>query len=267
MPPSRAESASRSSEAIGGILEDSQSRVAVLRLARSVWSKFAWGWRLLPMAARVRWVTTVVIGFIACAALVWLLTWGGRRLEQSGRLAWERPALERLSRVEAFPFHSAHVLETLGASTILIPIVLVATGAAAYLGSPLRALSVPAGFLGSKALVQIGWWLWDRARPDFIAGGIAVPASLHSYPSGHASQTLVVYGLLTWFWVAASQSWLEKAAAWVLLVLLVGLVGAARLRIGAHWPSDIAAALIVGGAWLATLVVALRRAASPRPPL
>jgi len=248
-------------------LEDSQSQVALFRLARSVWSRFAWGWRLLPLAKRVRWMTTLAVGFVACAALVWLVTWGGRRLEQSGRLGWERSALERLARVRAFPFHSAHVLETLGASTMLIPVVLVATGAAAYLGSPLRALSVPAGFLGSKALVQIGWWLWDRGRPDFIAQGLAVPGALNSYPSGHASQTLVVYGLLTWFWVASSKSWIEKGVAWLLLALLVALVGVARLRIGAHWPSDIAAGLVVGGAWLATLIVALRRAGAGRPSL
>ena len=220
----------------------------------------------MPMASRVRWLITLVAGFIACAALVWLVTWGGRRLERSGRLDWERSALERLSRVEAFPFHSAHVLESLGASTILIPVVLVAAGAAAYLGAPLRALSVPAGFLGSKLLVSLGWFLWDRARPDFIAGGIAVPASLHSYPSGHASQTLVVYGLLTWFWVAASKSWMERVTAWMLLLLLVALVGVSRLRIGAHWPSDVFAGLLVGGAWLTTLILALRRAAA-KPPL
>jgi undecaprenyl-diphosphatase len=248
-------------------LEHSTPRVAAFQLARTVWSKFAWGWRLVPLASRVRWVTTLVAGFLASAALVWLLTWAGRRLERSGRLDWERSALERLSRVEAFPFHSAHVLETLGASTILIPVVLVAAGAAAYLGAPLRALSVPAGFLGSKLLVSLGWALWDRGRPDFIAQGLAVPGSLNSYPSGHASQTLVVYGLLTWFWVAASKSWVEKAVAWLLLVLLVALVSVARLRIGAHWPSDIAAGLVVGGAWLLTLIVALRRAGAGRASL
>ena len=243
-------------------MEPTTPRVALFHLLRSVGSRFAWGWRLLPLGARVRWVTTLLAGAVACAALVWLVTWGGRRLERSGRLEWERPALERLARVEAFPFHSAHVLETLGASTILIPVVLVAAGAAAYFGAPLRALSVPTGFLGSKALVSLGWWLWDRGRPDFIAGGLAVPGSLNSYPSGHASQTLVVYGLLTWFWVAASRSWVEKGVAWVLLVLLVALVGVSRLRIGAHWPSDIAAGLVVGGAWLLTLVVALHRASA-----
>ena len=88
----------------------------------------------------------------------------------------------------------------------------------------------------------------------------AVPSSLHSYPSGHSAQTVVVYGLLTWFWVSLSQSRVERGVAWMLLALLVALVGASRLRIGAHWPSDIAAGVVIGAAWLATLIVALRRA-------
>ncbi|HEU4405971.1 MAG TPA: phosphatase PAP2 family protein [Polyangiaceae bacterium] len=240
------------------------SRVAAFRLVGTLRARFVRDWRLLPADARARWLKTTALGALACAALVGLLTWGGQRLERGGHLTWERSALERLERVEAFSFQAAHVLETLGGSTVVVPAVALAAGLAVALGAPLRALSLPLGLLGSKALVALGWALWGRDRPDFIADGLAVPASLNAYPSGHTAQTLVVYGLLAWFWASASQSRLERAAAWGLLALLLALVGAARLRIGAHWPSDIAAGALVGAAWLATLVVALRRAGDAR---
>ena len=40
----------------------------------------------------------------------------------------------------------------------------------------------------------------------------------------------------------------------------VGAAVVARLRLGAHWPTDIAAAALLGTAWVAVLILALRRA-------
>jgi undecaprenyl-diphosphatase len=55
----------------------------------------------------------------------------------------------------------------------------------------------------------------------------------------------------------------------VLLVLaLASVVGLARLRLGAHWPSDVLAGFVLGAVWAVVLTVALRRgeaAPSPQP--
>ena len=243
----------------GEELPDPPPRVACVRIIAFAWSRFRESRGALPPGVMPRWLKTVALGFVLCAGLVWALTWAGMRLEESGRLDWERPALERLEADERFPFHYAHVLETFGGSPMLIPVIVVAAGMAVALGAPLRALSVLLTVLGSKALVTLGWSLWHRARPDFIAEGLAAPGSLHAFPSGHTSQTLLVYGLLTYFWAAESRSRVEQVLAWVLLAALVTLVGVSRLRIGAHWPTDIIAGAAVGAAWLAVLIVALRR--------
>jgi membrane-associated phospholipid phosphatase len=42
-------------------------------------------------------------------------------------------------------------------------------------------------------------------------------------------------------------------------VLLTAIVGLGRIRLGAHWPSDVVAGAVVGGFWLWMLVRALRK--------
>jgi len=107
--------------------------------------------------------------------------------------------------------------------------------------------------------VLLGWHTWDRPRPHLIAGGLASPG-FHSFPSGHISQVVVSYGLFVYLWARATRSRSERAVAVLLLLALVAVVGLARLRLGAHWPSDIVAGALIGAAWLASVIAALRAA-------
>lgn len=198
-------------------------------------------------------------GFVACLAASLAITLIAMRVDGTGALDWEHTWLLGLERRDTISFHSALWLEGLGSSAMIIPVVASAAVIAALTGHATRALLVVAAYLPAKALIFAGWFTWSRARPDFIADGVAVPPSLHSFPSGHTLQTITVYGVLTWFWVAASRSRAEQAIAWLLLAALCAAVALARLRLGTHWPSDVAAGALVGGLWLGVLIAAQRR--------
>ncbi len=75
-------------------------------------------------------------------------------------------------------------------------------------------------------------------------------------------QTWTVYGLLVLWWTAASRSRTERALAWALLVPVTAILGAARVRIGAHYPSDVIGGAVLGVLWVAGAAWA-ERAASP----
>jgi undecaprenyl-diphosphatase len=71
---------------------------------------------------------------------------------------------------------------------------------------------------------------------------------------------LAVYGLLAYLWFRASRSTVERVLVVVLTTVLLGVTGWARLRLGAHWPSDVLAGYLIGAVWLASVIVALRQA-------
>jgi membrane-associated phospholipid phosphatase len=235
-------------------------RWAIVGAATDTWRRFAASWRAIPTGRVRRYATTLAVGFVLTAALTYVLTRAAQRAE--GRLrAWDERTLRA---IEAGPmgFPDAILAESPGNLSYLIPLTLAAAVLAVRAGRPLLAVTFVASYVLARPLVAVGWWLWDRPRPDLIAGGVAAPG-LHSYPSGHVVLALAVYGLLAYLWCCASRSWVERGLAWLLLLAWVGMIGVARLRLGAHWPSDVIAAVPIGLAWLAATICALRRGERP----
>jgi undecaprenyl-diphosphatase len=227
--------------------------------ARLAFRRFRDDWRMQPDAARRRLLWTLLIGLGTGVAVMLAIVFVTRRLEASGALAWERPLLGRVAGLRWFSFATALWAESPGNSVFMIPIVVAAALLAAWMRRPLRALAVLASFFMLDLIVLAGWLVWNRERPQVIAGGIASPG-LHSFPSGHLSQVVATYGLFTWMWMRGSGSAAERGFAALLLALGVADVCLARMRLGAHWPTDLAAGLVIGTVWLAVVVLALRRA-------
>lgn len=239
--------------------EARRSRWALVRGAREVVGRLREGWGEMPAGAGRRWAAGLALGTGLTAALLALLTSVAQR--RPALSEWDRRLLERIVETDPISFHDAMWWEAFGASSMLVPVVAAAAVVSAMLRRPLLALTFAASYLLAKPLVLVGWTMWDRARPTLVADGIAAPP-LNSYPSGHALQTATIYGLLVYLWVRRSSSVAERllgAAVWLALVTLVAL---ARLRIGAHWPSDVITGSAVGTLWLIGLVLALRRGES-----
>lgn len=89
----------------------------------------------------------------------------------------------------------------------------------------------------------------SRARPvDDLYDG----ASLFSFPSGHATVNLVMYGFLA-FLVARELRPARSMGVVGVLSSLVVLIAFSRLYLGAHWFSDVAGGLAFGAAWIILL--------------
>jgi len=74
-----------------------------------------------------------------------------------------------------------------------------------------------------------------------------------AFPSGHATQSIAFYGMLA-IVASARASGHARALLWASAVLIVLLVGASRIYLGAHWMSDVLGGWSLGVAWLSVLL-------------
>lgn len=109
----------------------------------------------------------------------------------------------------------------------------------AYAGSQLSMLAVKAAT--------------DRPRPN-LDPAVPLPGS-SAFPSGHATGAVAVL-CLTALLLAPPRRRVQ--AAWAAGVLAAA-VGASRVLLGVHWPSDVVAGWAFGLAWLALCLLLRRR--------
>jgi membrane-associated phospholipid phosphatase len=114
---------------------------------------------------------------------------------------------------------------------------------------------------GGGALLNIALkHLFHRQRP--VLENPLVTLSSYGFPSGHTMGATIFYGVLALIVTYAMRSWSRRVLTGWLAALVIALIGASRIYLGAHYFTDVIGAVAVGLAWLAfcwTGVETLRR--------
>ena len=97
------------------------------------------------------------------------------------------------------------------------------------------ALVVPGGLLLNLLLKMA----FARGRPDW--GDVDLIG--YSFPSGHTMTAALFYGLLGVFFVFGVKSWWWRAIAAAIAFTIICAVGFSRIYLGAHYFSDVVAAV------------------------
>jgi membrane-associated phospholipid phosphatase len=204
----------------------------------------------------------MTLAWIVAAGVCIGLTLGGKAVADDGLQAWDERHLLHVRDSTAWAsfwklkFTDGIILESPGNLFILIPVTLFVTGFALWHRRLVLAVATVLCYVAARFLIWLGWGIWDRQRPDLVENGAAA-LSAHSFPSGHVILTMTTFGLLAWLWMRATASVVERVVAGLVLLLLVFAVGIARLRLGAHWPSDVIAGGIVGAVWLTGTILSI----------
>jgi len=137
---------------------------------------------------------------------------------------------------------------------VVIPIALGLSGWLLRRHQPTEARVVAGAWVGGQILHLSLKFVYQRRRPNLFRALVTVNG--YSFPSGHTVTAVMTYGLLA----VVVQPSLPPELHWTPGVLasgMVALVGLSRVYLGAHFPTDVFASILIGGAWLRCAVLAI----------
>lgn len=151
---------------------------------------------------------------------------------------------------------------TLGSASVIVPLALAAILVLLTRTKRAEALFVTLVLAGAEGLTMILKAGFERERP-FFPDPLATESSF-SFPSGHATVSLAVYGALGFLLARRSSSWRGRALWLGAAAGLVLLIGASRLVLGVHFLSDVLAGFSAGMVWLVLCAVGIFGRPAPR---
>jgi undecaprenyl-diphosphatase len=141
---------------------------------------------------------------------------------------------------------------------VAIPLALLLTMLLRHRGGSRLAWLYAAACLSGWALNILLKELTHRARPVGIIP-VLTDAGFYSFPSGHAMMAALVFGFGALLLARTVDRSAIRMAIIGLGAAITMLVSLSRIYLGAHWPSDVLAALIAGAGWAATCTLVEQR--------
>ena len=211
--------------------------------------------RLTRLRTRIESLQLTKRGLVAVAAAVAAMLGAGvvlavttEDVTQHNGLSSADPSHLRffIDHRDSLLVHIAKAVTVLGAVPILVVLAVVAAGLLWWRGKPLVIAVAPAvSLVVAGGVASVTKAVVGRPRPPI--GFRLVPETEPSFPSGHATDSAACYLALA---LIVAVFILRRPIARVAVVaagaVMTALVGASRLELGVHWPTDVLAGWALG---------------------
>ena len=157
---------------------------------------------------------------------------------------------------------TARDVTALGGFTVITLAVVVAAALLWLHRRRVQAAVFVAAVLVGQALAELTKHLVGRNRPDLVPHLDQVYSA--SFPSGHSAMSPIVYFTLAGILAAGEANRAAKTLLLAVAALLVLAIGASRVYLGVHWPTDVLAGWAMGTAVALVATLVLHRLAPHR---
>lgn len=184
---------------------------------------------------------------LSCIPLLGLFAYLAMAISRNTIGSFDSPIIALIQGVEE-PWLTkwANFLATIGSGSVVVSLAILLAIALFFGNRREQALFVLVVVIGSGALNQILKIIFQRERPTLHRlaeiGG-------YSFPSGHAMLAVSLYGVLAYLsWKA-----IKKSSGRIFVLFLAGAmmvsIGASRIYLGVHYPSDVVAGMSISAIW------------------
>jgi undecaprenyl-diphosphatase len=171
---------------------------------------------------------------------------------------WDVAVLDLVIRTFA-PVRPLMVVLSFAGGALTIATWAVVLGVFYRRGVPLKSIGlIVLAPVAAEASIRVTKLLVARPRPTIDN---PFPAFGTSFPSGHAANAMVLAAVLGWL---AARRWPHlKPVIVAAVVVWPVMMALSRVALGVHYPSDVLAGLVLGGAWAIPVILALERTYRP----
>lgn len=135
----------------------------------------------------------------------------------------------------------------LGSKTLVALHSVIAGAVLLSLGDRRAVLQLVAASTGAAVWTVMGKTLFERARPVVVSQVVHVQG--FSYPSGHTLAAAAMYVTIACLVYPHLSTRRARLAVVGMAAAVVALIGASRVYLGVHYPSDVASGICMGTAW------------------
>lgn len=235
-----------------------------MTIAPASWSIRVWASHLVRTELRL------LVGITTVSAFLWgffsvmgeVREGDTYKLDRSILLAMRRPGELGVPIGPRWLQETARDVTALGGFTVLTLVVVLGVLLLMLHRRSLQAAVLAIAVVVGQLAAELAKHLVGRDRPDLVPHLDLVYSS--SFPSGHSAMSPIVYFTLAGILAAGESNRAAKSLLLATAAVLVLAIGASRVYLGVHWPTDVLAGWAMGTAVALGATLVLHRLAPHR---